>query len=212
MDSAARRRRLIAAGCALTAGSLVLVAWGCGSGTSSDSQSTTTRAQSTTTRAPPPRPKPQKPANPPAPPPATTPKGVKPPKHLQPLRGHRHTGTIPAKMLGPDPQTPFSTNVMSPVRNGWVVADHRTFTAVYAGASGSDRSTGALAIFRQNFIQVTQRLKVLKVAGAGAVKITRAPLGKAVETSAQRRGNIRFTSGRGITGTLHLRTDRISLG
>ena len=185
---------------------------GCGSGTSSEPGSTATPAQTTTTHVRPQHGKPPAPANPTAPPQATTPKGVKPPKHLPPLRGHRHTGTIPAKMLGPDPQTPFSTNVMSPVRNGWVVSDHRRFTAVYAGASGSDRSTGALAIFRQNFIQVTQKLKVVKVAGAGAVKLTRAPLGKAVETSAQRHGNLRFTSRRGITGTLHLKTDKISLG
>jgi len=210
VDRFARRRRLVGAACGIAAIVFAISVWGCGSGASSES--TTTQAQSTTTHARPPHRKPQAPANPTAPPQVTTPKGVKPPKHLPPLRGHRHTGTIPARMLGPDPQTPFSTNVISPVRNGWVVSDHRRFTAVYAGASGSDRSTGALAIFRQNFIQVTQKLKVVKVAGAGTVKITRAPLGKGVETSAQRHGNIRFSGGRGITGTLHLKTDKISLG
>lgn len=114
-------------------------------------------------------------------------------------------------MLGPDPQTPFSTNVLSPVRNGWEVSDHRRFTAVYAGAAGNDRSKGAFAIFRQNFVQVTQKLDVVNVAGAGALKITGAPLGRRVETRAQRRGNLQFTSKSGIKGTLHLKDDTVSL-
>jgi len=115
-------------------------------------------------------------------------------------------------MLAPDPQTPFSTDVLNPVRNGWVVSDHRRFTAVYAGAAGTNRSRGAFAIFRQNFVQVTQKLDVVNVAGAGALKITRAPLGRKVRSWAQRRGNLQFTSKNGIRGTLHLKDDTVSLG
>jgi hypothetical protein len=205
------RRPIARLASAVATGALAAVAiYGCGGG--SGSGTTTTRPETTVTHQGSTTSHAGAPPNPAAPPKARTPKGTKPPKHLPPLRGHRHTGTIPARMLGPDPQTPFSTNVLSPVRNGWQVSDHRMFTAVYAGASGSDRSAGALAIFRQNFIQVTQKLKVVKVAGAGAVKITRAPLGKGVETSAQRHGNLHFTSSRGITGTLHLKNDTISLG
>jgi hypothetical protein len=58
---------------------------------------------------------------------------------------------------------------------------------------------------------VTQELEVVNVSGAGALKITRAPLGTEVIGWAQRRGDLQFTSVSGIGGTLHLRDDSVDL-
>jgi hypothetical protein len=52
----------------------------------------------------------------------------------------------------------------------------------------------------------------VKVPGAGALEITKAPLGRKVEVWAQKRGNLHFTSKNGIDGTLHLKDDSITLG
>ena len=49
------------------------------------------------------------------------------------------------------------------------------------------------------------------VPGTGAVRITHAPLGRSAETWAQKRGDIEFKSMRGITGTLHLKDDTVTL-
>jgi hypothetical protein len=43
------------------------------------------------------------------------------------------------------------------------------------------------------------------------VKITRAPLGRDVITSSQWHGNLKFKGTKGVTGTLHLRDDSITL-
>jgi hypothetical protein len=51
----------------------------------------------------------------------------------------------------------------------------------------------------------------VKVLGAAPLRITGAPLGRKVETGAQRSGNIRFVGARGVRGTLHLRDDSVSL-
>jgi hypothetical protein len=122
-------------------------------------------------------------------------------------------GTYPAHMLSHDLAEGglVQPAELWPVRNGWEVSDHRTLTAVYAGADPSHRSKGRLVIFRQDFIQVTQRADTVNVVDAGPLKITRAPLGAAVETSAQRRGNLEFTGRRGITGTLHLKDDTVTI-
>jgi hypothetical protein len=91
------------------------------------------------------------------------------------------------------------------------VSSRRHFTEVDAGADGVKRSTGVLGIFRQNYVQVTQKAHLLKVADSGPLKITRAPLGPKVESSAQKHGKLEFTSKRGVRGVLDLKTDRITL-
>ncbi len=98
-----------------------------------------------------------------------------------------------------------------PVRNGWEVSDHRMLTAVYAGADPLHRSTGRLVIFRQDFIQVTQKSDMVNVVGTGPLKITSAPRGTEVETSAQRRGTLTFVARDGTRGTLHLKDDTVTL-
>jgi len=99
-----------------------------------------------------------------------------------------------------------------PVTNGWQISDHRTFTAVYAGANPQKRSTGRLVIFRQNYVRVTQTSDRVDIPGAGPVEITSAPRGTEDQTSAQRSGTLRFEGRDGTTGTLHLSNDTISVG
>jgi len=123
------------------------------------------------------------------------------------------SGTYPAHMLarGLAEGGLVQPAELWPVRNGWEVSDHRTLTAVYAGADPSNRSTGRLVIFRQNFIQVTQKSDRVNVVGTGPLKITSAPRGTEVETSAQRRGKLEFTGKDGTRGTLHLKDDTVTL-
>lgn len=91
-----------------------------------------------------------------------------------------------------------------PVTNGWRISDHRTLTAVYAGAVPGHRSTGRLVVFRQNFVRVTQTSDRVDVPGSGPLTITRAPRGKGNQTAAQRNGTLYFESANGTTGTLRL--------
>jgi hypothetical protein len=52
---------------------------------------------------------------------------------------------------------------------------------------------------------------LVDVRGSGRLRITGAPTGPQAARSARRRGEIEFTSARGITGTLDLRHDRVTL-
>jgi hypothetical protein len=52
---------------------------------------------------------------------------------------------------------------------------------------------------------------LIAVPGSGALRITRAPLGPKVVTSAQRRGEIQFTSRKGISGTIDLADNTATL-
>lgn len=118
---------------------------------------------------------------------------------------------MPARMVNGD-SSPLSTAIIWPVRNGWAVSNHRRMTGVWAGLSGEDGSTGRFAILRQNYIRDTQHVDTVDVDGAGALKITHAPLGRGrVQTWAQHYGKLRFTSGRGVTGTLDLHDDIVTL-
>jgi hypothetical protein len=117
----------------------------------------------------------------------------------------------PASML-PPASSPLSSSVIWPVVNGWAASDRIRNTAVWAGAAGvGHHSTGRFAILRDNYRLVTQNTYTVDVAGAGPLKITDAPLGPRVVTWAQRRGKLEFTSKSGITGTLHLTDDTVTL-
>ena len=120
------------------------------------------------------------------------------------------TGTLPAQMLGAEPQTPFSPELLQ-VLNGWATASHRRLTSVYAGAYLRDPARGAFFIFRQNYVWVTQKLDVVHVPGAGAVEITRAPLGPRLVAWAQLHGNLWFKGTKGIHGFLHLWDDSVTI-
>jgi phage portal protein BeeE len=106
---------------------------------------------------------------------------------------------------------PIQPAELWPVTNSWRVSDHKTFTAVYAGANPQHRDNGRLVVFRQDFIHVKQTSHDVNVPGSGPVTITSAPTGKKVGTSAQRNGEIQFRGANGVTGTLHLSNDTVTV-
>jgi hypothetical protein len=124
--------------------------------------------------------------------------------------GHLMKKTLPAE-IDNHSQTFASATVLHPVTNVWRTSSHRNFTQVEAGAAGADSSVGALLIFRHDFPSARQRSNVLKVIGSGPLRITKAPLGRGVEASAQRNGTIAFEGARGVRGELHLKDDTVSL-
>ena len=119
------------------------------------------------------------------------------------------TGTVPAQLV-PSAEPFFSTSLIHPVRNGWIASDRRRFLAVEAGGDPVNPSTGVLGIFRQNYIRVTQTERVVKVPGAGPLRLIDAPEGRA---RAPLRGPavVRFTGDRGVSGTLDLETGAVAV-
>jgi hypothetical protein len=91
---------------------------------------------------------------------------------------------IPARMLGSAVPVPVPPSVLR-VRNGWLVSDGRMLVAVYAGAAGNAPSAGRLVIVRQDLVAGTQTVRTVDAGPTGALRIVAAPLGSAVETSAQ---------------------------
>jgi hypothetical protein len=106
-----------------------------------------------------------------------------------------------------------SSIVMWPQTNGWEVCDRHRCTSVDAGAVARDAATGLLSIHRWSTSTGLNLpgSEAVKVAGTGPVTITKAPLGRKVEVSAQRHGNLRFRGKTGITGTLHLKDNSVTL-
>jgi hypothetical protein len=91
---------------------------------------------------------------------------------------------IPARMLGSGVPVPIPPSVLR-VRNGWLVSDGRTLVAVYAGEAGNDSSLGRLVIVRQDLVAGRQTVRTVDAGPTGALTITAAPLGSAVEASEQ---------------------------
>jgi hypothetical protein len=124
--------------------------------------------------------------------------------------GRAMTETIPAQ-IDPRPQTFISSDVLSPVTNAWRTASRTQLTEVDAGALATDRSTGAFAIFRHDFVSARQHISLVEVEGSGPVRITTAPLGRGVEESAQREGELEFIGADGVHGTLDLSDDSVTM-
>jgi hypothetical protein len=115
---------------------------------------------------------------------------------------------IPAQMLGDDVPVPVAPSVLR-VRDAWLVSDGETLVAVYAGAAGDEPSVGRVVIVRQNLAAGKQTVRVLDAGSAGGLTIAAAPLGRAVETSAQT-GTLRLRTGGGGLITLDLGSERVS--
>jgi len=117
-----------------------------------------------------------------------------------------------AAHVEPRPDGFFSTSHIYPLRNEWVVSDHRRFAAVDAGADPLDPSTGVIGIFRQNYVDVTQTQRLVRVPGAGALRISRAPTGGTRSALSKRGGaELRFTGESGVSGTIHVRDGTVTL-
>ncbi len=114
----------------------------------------------------------------------------------------------PAHLLPSDAPVPASPELFKPT-NAWIVSDEATLLEVCAGAAGNDPHTGRFWIVRQNNHTGQQRLDVVDVPYAGALRIVDPPSGSAVETSAQR-GMLSFVGRSGIKGELDLSTDRVT--
>ena len=118
----------------------------------------------------------------------------------------------PARIV-PDPDPLLPADVLDPIINGWRAGDHRGITFVEAGLAGDDPSgtNGRFVVFRERERPFAQGVDIVDVRGAGALRITRAPTGRRGAHSARRRGDIEFAGERGITGTLHLQDDTVTL-
>lgn len=117
---------------------------------------------------------------------------------------------IVAPQIDARPQAFVSPDVLRPVTNAWRAGSHEQLTEVDAGALAADRTTGAFAIFRHDFLAATQEVTLVEVPGSGPVWISKAPAGERVAASAQRDGVIEFASARGVRGTLDLSDDTVS--
>jgi len=127
--------------------------------------------------------------------------------------GTKMQRTYTARILGhQQSEGPIQPAELWPVTNSWRVSNHKNFTAVYAGANPQHHDTGRLVVFRQDFVHVKQTARDVDVHGSGPVTITSAPTGKDVGTSAQKNGEIQFRGANGVTGTLHLSNDTVSVG
>jgi hypothetical protein len=118
--------------------------------------------------------------------------------------------TIPAQIERQELRGDITTAVLFTV-NAWITADCHGKTIVYAGSAGWKRSMGLVLIARFGHRSAKLGGGFLAVPASGSLRITRAPLGPHVVTSAQRHGDIQFTSDRGITGVIHLRSDTATL-
>ena len=115
---------------------------------------------------------------------------------------------LPARMLA-DVPPPFSPSAIR-TTNGWQVSNGRTLVDVYAGEAGNDASIGMFGILRQDLEIGWQTRRLVAVGHTGAIRITQAPLGAGVETSAQR-ADVEFSSPSGAHGVLHLANDTAEL-
>lgn len=115
---------------------------------------------------------------------------------------------IPAQMLGDDVPVPVAPSLLR-VRNAWLVSDGETLVAVYAGAAGDEPSVGRVVIVRQNLAAGKQTVRIVDAGSTGGLAIVAAPLGRAVETSAQT-GALRLRTAGGGLLTLDLGSERVS--
>jgi hypothetical protein len=115
---------------------------------------------------------------------------------------------IPGRMLGSTVPVPIPPSILS-ARNGWLASNGKTLVAVYAGAAGGDSSLGRVVIVRQNLVAGKQTIRIVDAGAIGALTITAAPLGAAVETSAQT-GEIRLQTPGGGQFLLDLASGKVS--
>jgi hypothetical protein len=133
---------------------------------------------------------------------------------VRPPHQHRSRGAplnvYPASMV-PNPDAVVSDETMPRIKNGWTAEDHHQTTLVVAGAGEPPQTKGLFGVYRLRLSPFKTKTDLIEVRGAGTLRITRAPLGRKVARSAQNHGDLQFTSVNGITGTLHLKDDTVTL-
>jgi hypothetical protein len=117
--------------------------------------------------------------------------------------------TVPAALLGRHASN-IPTQALIPV-NAWSAADCHRSTWVYAGGAGWRDGTGIFVITRTQGEQHELPTSYIVLPGSGTTRITHAPLGPRVVTGAQRHGEFKFKSRRGIKGTISLSDDTATL-
>jgi hypothetical protein len=117
---------------------------------------------------------------------------------------------IPAKLLGPDAPVPIAPSILH-TTNAWLVSDGNTLVAVYAGSAGDNPANGRLVIIRQNLKAGVQTQDIVDAGATGALTIVGAPLGDAVETSAQL-GQLKLRGANGALRRLLLGKDTVQTG
>lgn len=119
--------------------------------------------------------------------------------------------TLPAALLGRHVDPPGIHTDVLVTANAWSAGDCHTETWIYAGMAGWTSGTGIFVITRTRGGYHQLPTHYIVVPGSGATRITQAPLGPKVVTSAQRDGKFKFTSRRGIKGTISLADDTATL-
>lgn len=106
-----------------------------------------------------------------------------------------------------------SSRFFSPERNAWRADTRHRTTIVCAGGAGTRKPhDGAFWIIREGHRTPSQgHDHFVRVAGVGPLKITRAPSRDSAAARAQIDGTLGFRARDGTTGTLHLRTDTVTL-
>jgi hypothetical protein len=116
--------------------------------------------------------------------------------------------TNPARISGEN--AAFTTSsILLPV-NVWTAGDCHRVTQIEAGAAGWHASAGIFVITRIRGSS-SARPRYIVVPDSGAVRITDAPVGPEVITSAQERGELAFESKRGITGSVNVGDNTVTL-
>jgi hypothetical protein len=133
-------------------------------------------------------------------------------KRLPPCRPGGHDERFHGRLLPgiPDGLGATAEN-LGPQTNMSLMHVCQHFTAVGAGADPDHRADGRFTIYRRGERPARGTVKTVEVPGAGALTITKAPLGRKVVTRGQEPDAIQFKSKSGITGTLHLSDDTVAL-
>lgn len=133
---------------------------------------------------------------------------------------HEGNGPVRAKMVPGLSYT--SSTVQWPQNGGWLAETSGETKELFVLAGGDAQShtpRGDLDHPRNGLIQImgvtgigrVHQGNTFKVVhGTGAIRITKAPVGRGLSASVLY-GDIRFTSQSGITGTLHLKNNTVTL-
>jgi hypothetical protein len=102
---------------------------------------------------------------------------------------------------------------MAKIVNDWTLGTSKEILLVEVGVAGEGRpkGTGLIAIRRTYLNPYRNPDDVIAIPKSGALRITKAPIGRRVVPRAIKRANLQFISRRGVHGTLHLADDSVTI-